>query len=165
MNLIRLEREHQTRIWGSIDNRSQSVAGYCLIVKKELEEAEDGWMKNKEGRNSCLAELLQVAAVAVSALEEHGEYPELFTLYDESYYETIRRNRKSYIRELEAEVEQLHDRLEDNYYFDHEGHMVRCEPGSIPDGISCRDETIRLLREKLEEAEGKLAALQPPNLV
>jgi hypothetical protein len=48
---------------------------------------------------------------------------------------------------LLGEVERLHERLEDNrvYVMGDGGQMVRqaVEPGSIPDGIDARDETIR----------------------
>lgn len=55
---------------------------------------------------------------------------------------------------LRAENERLHDRLEDNVMGDGHGNLVPCEPGSIPDGIECRDETIKLQRQRL----GELAA-------
>ena len=56
------------------------------------------------------------------------------------------------------EIARLHERLEDNhvYRYDEEtGEMVRedVKPGSIPDGIDCRDATIKLLDEKLERAK------------
>lgn len=52
---------------------------------------------------------------------------------------------------LRAENERLHDRLEDNVMGDEHGNLVPCEPGSIPDGIACRDETIKLQRQRLDE--------------
>lgn len=54
---------------------------------------------------------------------------------------------------LRAEVERLHDRLEDNRTFDTQGNRVPCEPGTIPDGIECRDETIRVQQRELERLQ------------
>ncbi len=45
---------------------------------------------------------------------------------------------------LRAENARLHTRLEDNFCFDAKGNRNDVEPGSIPDGIECRDETIRV---------------------
>jgi hypothetical protein len=43
-----------------------------LIMRKELMEAEDGWMKNLEGRHSSLAEIVQVAATAIRCIQRYG---------------------------------------------------------------------------------------------
>lgn len=43
----------------------------------------------------------------------------------------------------QAEVERLSERLENNRMFNADGERVEVEPGTIPDGIECRDETIR----------------------
>lgn len=67
---ISIERDHQDRKWGV--NREHGLADFLLIMKKELDEAIDGWMKNREGRNSPLNEICQVAAVAVAAMERYG---------------------------------------------------------------------------------------------
>lgn len=69
---IRAEREYQDNKWGTIEEHPHDLPGYLLIMRKELEEAENGWMKNSSGRNSALQEILQVAAVAVAALQQHG---------------------------------------------------------------------------------------------
>lgn len=73
------------------------------------------------------------------------------------------------IETLSRENAELHERLEDNRYYDSDGNRVDVTPGSIPDGIHCRDETIRLLdakiadarRQALEEAAAELAKWQP----
>ena len=70
--LINKERQRQDTKYGSLDSKKQSLAGYMLILKKELTEAEDGWMKNKQFGHSALEEILQVAAVAIACLEQHG---------------------------------------------------------------------------------------------
>lgn len=69
---IKKERAYQENKWGNFEQHPQSLPGYLLIMKKELEEAENGWMKNSTGRNHVLHEILQVAAVAIACLEEHG---------------------------------------------------------------------------------------------
>lgn len=69
LEAIKEERRYQLTKWGT--NKSQSIPGYLLVMRKELEEAEEGWIKNIEGRNSCLAEILQVVAVGIACLEEH----------------------------------------------------------------------------------------------
>jgi len=68
------------------------------------------------------------------------------------------------IRELEAEVERLHTRLEDNFAYEagvNDGwHKVKVEPGSIPDGIACRDATIRSFEDRLSAAEARCRKLE-----
>lgn len=62
---------------------------------------------------------------------------------------------------LALEVERLHERLEDNHEYQLiDGKTVRVDvpPGSVPDGIECRDETIKLKRERIRELEADLAA-------
>lgn len=64
------ELMYQDNKWGA--GKSQSLAGYLLILQHEINEAINGWMKNSEGRNAPLAEVVQVAAVAIRCLEEYG---------------------------------------------------------------------------------------------
>lgn len=67
---ISLERDYQDDKWGV--NRAHSLADFMLIMKHELDEAIEGWMKDRSGRNSPLNEICQVAAVAVAAMERYG---------------------------------------------------------------------------------------------
>ncbi len=53
-------------------DKQQSIAGYLQILRSELGEAERGWIKNVQGRDSVLSEILQIAAVAVGCLEKYG---------------------------------------------------------------------------------------------
>lgn len=69
---VREERQYQEDKWGTINEHPQSIPGYLVILRKELEEAEAGWMKNKQGRDSALHEIKQIAAVALACIEEHG---------------------------------------------------------------------------------------------
>lgn len=64
------EREYQDAKWGA--DKAQSLAGFLLILQNEVQEAIDGWMKNSQGRDAPLQEVLQVAAVAVACLERYG---------------------------------------------------------------------------------------------
>lgn len=52
------------------------LAAWMLVIEKELEEAKDacihGGANQPKGRNSIRAELVQIAAVCVAALEQHG---------------------------------------------------------------------------------------------
>ena len=69
---LKQERERQDKKWGSLEEKQQSLAGYMMVIKKELEEAEEGWMKNIEGKHSSLSEIRQVAATAIACLQQYG---------------------------------------------------------------------------------------------
>lgn len=75
---IRREREWQDKKWGTIEERRQQVGSYLTILRAELREAEDGWLKASNDFKA-LEELVQVAAVAVACLQAHGvvERPEI----------------------------------------------------------------------------------------
>jgi hypothetical protein len=59
--------------------------------------------------------------------------------------------RDALMKEAANAISALHERLEDSFYFDWEGNRVECAPGSIPDGISCRDETIKMQDEAIDK--------------
>ncbi|MFC3638857.1 hypothetical protein ACFONL_16065 [Camelimonas fluminis] len=61
---------------------------------------------------------------------------------------------------LRAEVEALQDRLEMRHAFDGSGKRISVEPGSIPDGIACRDETIRQLDKRVDEYRAQVEAMR-----
>ncbi len=58
-------------------------------------------------------------------------------------------------KKVKEENDRLHERLEDSHVYavDGNGQWVRKKvpPGSVPDGIECRDETIRGLQAQLDE--------------
>ncbi len=62
------ERDYQDRKWG---DKPHTVGNFLLIMEGELEEAKQAWRKsdNDEG---ALLEILQVIAVGVACLEQHG---------------------------------------------------------------------------------------------
>jgi NTP pyrophosphatase (non-canonical NTP hydrolase) len=77
-DLIETERDRQDSKWG---RGSKPLSHYLVVLQSELLEANQGWLKNKKGKHSVTRELLQVATVAVAALEHH--YAELHQSYME----------------------------------------------------------------------------------
>lgn len=65
------ERSWQEHQWGTNAEHPHTVGEWLLIVEAELHEAKQGWVKG-HGDADALRELVQVAAVAVAALEQHG---------------------------------------------------------------------------------------------
>lgn len=53
-------------------NRDQSLPGYLMVMRSELNEADDGWNKNLTGRSSALHEITQVVAVGLRCLNDYG---------------------------------------------------------------------------------------------
>lgn len=69
---IQRERAYQDTKWGNIQEKPHDVPGWLLIMRKELEEAEAAWMKGSDA--DAMRELLQVVAVGVAAMEQHGAH-------------------------------------------------------------------------------------------
>ena len=67
---IAAERDRQSTKWGK--NKPQSLPGFLMVLERELAEAKEGWNKDLPGKSAPLNELVQVAAVAVAALERYG---------------------------------------------------------------------------------------------
>ncbi len=65
---IRREREYQDAKWGQ---NPHEVGAFLLIMQKELQEAIDAWCSHR-GDEGALEELLQVVAVGVACMEQHG---------------------------------------------------------------------------------------------
>lgn len=65
------ERTWQEHKWGTNSEHPHSVAEWLLIIESELNEAKQAWVKGSDDV-VALSELIQVAAVAVAALEQHG---------------------------------------------------------------------------------------------
>jgi len=65
------EREYQDKKWGTVEERPHDVAGWLLIMEGELAEAKQAWIKGV-GDKDALLEILQVIAVGVACLEQHG---------------------------------------------------------------------------------------------
>lgn len=64
------ERGYQDAKWGTIQQHPHTVGEWLLIVEGELEEAKQAW-RTGHGDEAALAELIQVAAVAVACLSQH----------------------------------------------------------------------------------------------
>lgn len=65
--VIETEREYQEAKWGP---RKHEIPTWLLILRKELDEAEEAWLK--KGVLDSIIELGQVLAVGVACMEEHG---------------------------------------------------------------------------------------------
>ncbi len=65
------ERAYQDQKWGSIDEHAHTVGEWLLILERELFEAKEAWCKGR-GDAGALCELVQVVAVGVACLEQHG---------------------------------------------------------------------------------------------
>lgn len=65
---ILVERAYQDAKWG---NKPHTVGEWLLIMEAELHEAKYAWAKG-QGDDDALRELLQVVAVGVAAMEQHG---------------------------------------------------------------------------------------------
>ena len=71
MAAVEAELEYQDRKWG--EDKPQSLPGLLLVMRKELEEAEDAWIKNRTGaRQTCLEEVVQVVATGMQLLMKYG---------------------------------------------------------------------------------------------
>lgn len=67
---IAIERLYQDRKYGTPEQRELSVSTYLLIMRKELDEAMDAMVEGDA--DHAMIELLQVVAVGVAAMEQHG---------------------------------------------------------------------------------------------
>lgn len=67
---IARERLYQDRKYGTPEQRDLSASTYLLIMRKELDEAMIAMVE--EGFDQAMIELLQVVAVGVAAMEQHG---------------------------------------------------------------------------------------------
>lgn len=70
---IEKEREYQDKKFGDITGGGgHTPGGWALIAEFELAEAKEAMIKGGTGRNTWRAELVQLAAVCIAALEQHG---------------------------------------------------------------------------------------------
>ena len=71
------ERNYQDRKWGTVEEAPHDLGTWYLLIEAELREVREALVKGGHGRDSARAELVQVAALCVAALEQHGlEAPE-----------------------------------------------------------------------------------------
>ena len=79
---ILAERDYQNEKYGPVGTPDHcgpgghSLAGWLIVIEKELAEAKDAATGNgrreKTGRNTTRAEIVQIAAVCFAALEQWG---------------------------------------------------------------------------------------------
>jgi len=70
LTLVRDERAYQDWKYGTSAQRFLGLGDYLVILRGELEEAEQAFRKGRSV-DGCLDEILQVAAVAVAAMQQH----------------------------------------------------------------------------------------------
>jgi len=70
LEAIESEMRYQNAKWGA--DKEQSLPGFLLVMKRELAEAEEGWIKGHEERDSALAEIVQVVATGIQCLNRYG---------------------------------------------------------------------------------------------
>jgi len=71
---IKRERDYQDEKWGSPLVNPHEIPAWLMIMRRELNEAMDEWTrrKGKTANQEALKEILQVIAVGVACLEQHG---------------------------------------------------------------------------------------------
>lgn len=65
------ERAYQDAKWGTPEEHPHELPGWLLVMRKELVEAEDAWVKGPHDAH-VLREILQVVSVGIAALEQYG---------------------------------------------------------------------------------------------
>ena len=71
MEAIENERDFQNRKWGKPDDHPHDVGAWLTILRAELREAEEAWCHG-HGDWDAMNEILQVVAVGVACMEQHG---------------------------------------------------------------------------------------------
>jgi len=66
------ERNYQDEKHGPIGTHGHTIGEWILIMEAELAEAKQALIKGGKGRDSVLHELVQVTAVGLACLEQHG---------------------------------------------------------------------------------------------
>jgi hypothetical protein len=73
---VSAERDYGDKKHGAVvginPKGAHTLGEWILLLESELDEAKRALIKGGEGRNAVRSELIQVAAVAVAALEQHG---------------------------------------------------------------------------------------------
>lgn len=72
MDAIFDERQFQDEKHGSPAVNPHSVGSWLLTIEKELEEAKTAAVKGGHGRDNVINEIIQIAALCVACLEQHG---------------------------------------------------------------------------------------------
>lgn len=72
IDAIAIERTFQDAKWGSIESNPHDKGTWFILTEAELSEVKEALIKGGTGRNSFAQELVQVAALCVATLEQHG---------------------------------------------------------------------------------------------
>lgn len=129
------------------NTRLQNPAVMELEERVEAAEKERDALRLLEGTERSLREQAQKSAVEIE-LECREAWKQA------AHWRSLAEQAERTV----VELERLHERLEDNHAFDSEGKRIELTPGSIPDGIDCRNETIKLLDRRIEKLQTALTA-------
>jgi len=66
------ERYFQDHKWGTIAENPHTLGEWLLLVEAELAEAKTALIKGGKGRDSVRSEIIQVAALCMACMEQHG---------------------------------------------------------------------------------------------
>lgn len=69
------ERVFQDAKHGSPAINPHSIGSWLLAIESELQEAKMACVKGGVGRDNVISEIIQVAALCVACLEQHGTDP------------------------------------------------------------------------------------------
>jgi hypothetical protein len=70
--LLHRERKFQDDKHGSIEESGHTIGEWLLLIEAELVEAKQALIKGGKGRDSVMSEIVQIGALALAAIEEHG---------------------------------------------------------------------------------------------
>lgn len=66
------ERRFQNTKHGDVQTSPHTLGEWLLLIEAELAEAKQALIKGGAGRDTVRSEIIQVAALAVACLEQHG---------------------------------------------------------------------------------------------
>ena len=69
---IQVERKFQDEKHGHPDANPHSIGSWLLTIEAELIEAKAACIKGGEGRDNVISEIIQIGALCVACLEQHG---------------------------------------------------------------------------------------------
>lgn len=97
------ERRYQDLKWGTILEHPHTAAEWLLIIEGELTEAKQEWQKGASDQKA-LAEVVQICAVALACIEQHGAgYPRFGEppLYESAGHWAKRMNERRAMHDLD----------------------------------------------------------------
>ena len=70
------ERNHQDKIWGTVEDHPHEVGAWITIMRRHLRKAEEAWASDG-GDRLAMASIRKVIAVGVACCEQHGVPPRI----------------------------------------------------------------------------------------